>query len=106
MLQTTDGGGVYTFGMDGRGTEIAYNRIYNIKTGGYGGTGIFLDNSSSNYVVHHNVIWNTNHALKLNYTSRGHRIYNNTLAGIDDSVGTSSNSRAIASLASSSGISS
>src|SRR5206468_4155508 len=83
---------VYTFGMAGRGTEIAYNRIYNIKTGGYGATGIFLDNSSSNYVVHHNLIWNTNHALKLNYTSRNHRIYNNTLAGTDDSVGTSSNS--------------
>jgi hypothetical protein len=93
MLQTTDGGGIYTFGVDGRGTEIAYNRIYNIKSGGFGATGIFLDNSSSNYVVHHNVIWNTNHALKLNYTSRGHKIYNNTLSGTDDSIGIASNSR-------------
>jgi hypothetical protein len=93
MLQTTDGGGVYTFGIDGRGTEIAYNKIYNIKTGGFGGTGIFLDNNSSNYNVHHNVVWNVNHALKMNYTSRGHRVYNNTLSGTDDSVGVSSNSR-------------
>jgi hypothetical protein len=92
MLQTTDGGAIYTFGMDGRGTEIAYNKIYNVRTGGYGGTGIFLDNTSSNYVLHHNIVWNANHALKLNYTSRGHKIYNNTLAGTDDSVGASSNS--------------
>ena len=92
MLQTTDGGAIYTFGMDGRGTEIAYNKIYNVKTGGYGGTGIFLDNSSSNYVVHHNVVYNVNHALKLNYTSKGHKIYNNTLSGTDDSVGSSSSS--------------
>ena len=92
MLQTTDGGGIYTFGMDGRGTEIAYNRIYNVKAGGFGAVGIFLDNSSSNYVVHHNVVWNTNHAMKLNYTSRGHRVYNNTLAGTNTSIDTSSNS--------------
>ena len=93
MLQTTDGGGIYTFGMDGRGTEIAYNRIYNARAGGYGGVGVFLDNNSSNYVLHHNLVWNVNHALKLNYTSRGHRIYNNTLSGVDSSVGTSSGSR-------------
>src|SRR5688572_21077524 len=92
MLQTTDGGGIYTFGMDGQGTEIAYNRIYNVKAGGFGAVGIFLDNSSSNYVVHHNVVWNTNHAMKLNYTSRGHRIYNNTLSGTNTSIDTSSNS--------------
>jgi hypothetical protein len=92
MLQTTDGGAIYTFGMDGRGTEIAYNKIYNVKTGGYGGTGIFLDNSSSNYVLHHNVVYNVNHALKLNYASKGHKVYNNTLSGTDDSVGASSNS--------------
>lgn len=92
MLQTTDGGAIYTFGMDGRGTEIAYNKIYNVKTGGFGGTGIFLDNSSSNYILHHNIVYNANHALKLNYTSRGHKIYNNTLAGTDDSVGASSGS--------------
>ena len=92
MLQTTDGGGIYTFGVDGRGTEIAYNKIYNVKAGGYGGTGIFLDNNSSNYVLHHNVVWNANHAIKLNYSSRGHKIYNNTLSGTDYSVGASGSS--------------
>ena len=29
MVQTTDGGAIYTYGADGQGTEIAYNRIHN-----------------------------------------------------------------------------
>ena len=82
MLQTTDGGGIYTFGMDGTGSEIAYNRIYNITSGGFGGVGIFLDNNSVNWLIHHNVIWNTTHALKMNYAATGNRVLNNTLAGI------------------------
>jgi parallel beta-helix repeat protein len=91
MLQTTDGGGIYTFGTNGQGTEIAYNRVYNVKAGGWGGVGIMLDNNSTNYVVHHNVVWNTNHALKLNYAAKDNKIYNNTLSGIDTSVTTASN---------------
>ena len=91
MLQTTDGGGIYTFGTNGAGTEIAYNRIYNVKAGGWGGVGIMLDNNSTNYVVHHNVVWNTNHALKMNYASKDNKIYNNTLAGLETSVTTASN---------------
>ena len=91
MLQTTDGGGIYTFGTNGSGSEIAYNRIYNVKTGGYGGVGVFLDNNSTNYLVHHNVVWNVNHALKMNYASKGNKIYNNTLAGTTYSVDTASN---------------
>jgi len=91
MLQTTDGGGIYTFGTNGSGSEIAYNRVYNVKSGGYGAVGIFLDNNSTNYLVHHNVVWNTNHALKMNYASKNNKIYNNTLAGTTYSVDTASN---------------
>ena len=47
MLQTTDGGGTYTVRRNGAGSEIAYNRIYSIHTGGFGGVGIFLDDDSS-----------------------------------------------------------
>jgi hypothetical protein len=90
MLQTTDGGGIYTFGTNGAGAEIAYNRVYNVKAGGWGGVGIMLDNNSTNYVVHHNVVWNTNHALKMNYAAKDNKIYNNTLAGLDTSVTTAS----------------
>ena len=91
MLQTADGGGIYTFGMDGTGSEIAYNRVYNVTSGGWGGVGIFLDNNSNHWLVHHNVIWNTTHAIKLNYTSTYNRVLNNTLAGLESSIATSSN---------------
>ena len=91
MLQTADGGGIYTFGMDGTGSEIAYNVVHDIHTGGWGGVGIFLDNNSQNWVVHHNVVWNVNHALKMNYAATGNKVFNNTLAGTDSSIATSSN---------------
>ena len=90
MLQTSDGGGIYTFGMDGTGSEIGYNRIYNVNAGGYGGVGIFLDNNSVNWLVHHNVVWNATHALKMNYAARGNLVLNNTLAGNSTSLTTSS----------------
>ena len=89
MQQATDGGGIYTYGTDARGGEIAYNVIYNSRSEGFGAVGVYLDNFSSNYVVHHNVVWNADHALKMNPTSRGNLVYNNTFAGVDTSVGTS-----------------
>ena len=88
MLQTTDGGGVYTYGMDGNGSEIAYNLIAGVHTGGWGGVGVFLDNYSAEYLVHHNVVWDVDHALKMNPPSRDNQIYNNTLVGDDTSVET------------------
>ena len=89
MLQTTDGGGIYTYGTDGQGAEIACNVIYNSRSGGFGAVGVYLDNFSSNYVVHHNVVYNADHALKMNPTSRFNEIYNNTFAGVAYSVATS-----------------
>ena len=86
MLQDTDGGGVYTIHQNGGGSQIAYNTIYNVRAGGYGANGIFLDDYSSNFSIHDNSIFNTNAAVKLNYTSRGHRVYNNALAGSTGSV--------------------
>jgi len=80
MLQTTDGGGLYTYGTDGAGSRIAYNVIYNVYAGGYGAAGIYLDNDSSNYVVDHNAVFNANYALKLNPTNTDDEIYNNTFA--------------------------
>ena len=91
MLQTTDGGGIYTFGTNGQGAEIAYNRIHGVKAGGWGGVGIMLDNNSTNYVVHHNVVWDVNHGIKINYAGKYNKILNNTFVGTDTSVNTSSN---------------
>lgn len=80
-LLTTDLGGIYLWNTDGQGSQISYNVISDIHTGGYGGAGIYLDNSASNYIVHHNVVWNTDAALKMNPPSINNQIYNNTLVG-------------------------
>ena len=89
LLQTTDGGGTYTWGSDGAGTEIAYNKIYNVKSGGFGAGGIYLDNFSRNHVVHHNVVWDSDFGLKMNPPNSSNKIYNNTLAGNKYSVASS-----------------
>lgn len=86
MLQTCDGGGIYTISQNGGGSQIAYNTIYNVRAGGYGANGIMLDNNCSNFNIHDNRIWNTNRAILLNYSSVGHRIYNNQLQGSIGSV--------------------
>ena len=89
MLQTTDGGGIYTYGTDGQGTEIAYNRVYNVQTGGFGGVGVYLDNGSANHVVHHNLTYNVTHAAKLNPPSLNNQLFNNTFVGTSRGVATS-----------------
>jgi uncharacterized protein (TIGR03437 family) len=81
-LQTSDLGCTYTWTTDGMGTEIAYNVCHDNHSGpqGFPGSGIYLDDNTSNFVVHHNVVWNVDHALQL--TSGGpHQIYNNTFVG-------------------------
>jgi len=94
MLQTADGGGIYTInGNGGGGSQFAYNTIYNIHDNlssphwsWFTDNGIFLDNYSSGFSIHDNSIWNTDAAVKLNYTSRNNRIYNNSLQGSVGSV--------------------
>jgi hypothetical protein len=78
-LQVTEAGAVYTAGFDGQGTVIAYNDIYNMHSGGYGQTALFLDNNSSNYTIHNNIVSNVDIALKINFVSKNNNIYNNTL---------------------------
>jgi hypothetical protein len=78
LLQTTDGGGIYTWQSDGTGSLIGYNRITNVVSGGYGGTGIYLDNSSYNWTVVGNITSNVTYALKINNDSLNNKIYNNT----------------------------
>ena len=78
-LLATDLGAIYTHGTAGAGTEIAYNKIYNVKTGGFGGVGVYLDNGSSGFIVHDNAISNTNNAIKLNPPTYGNQIYSNNV---------------------------
>jgi len=53
--------------------------IYNVITGGYGGSGIQLDDYSHDFLIDRNVIWNVNDSLKITFDSQNDRIFNNTL---------------------------
>ena len=53
-LQTEDIGCIYSWGTDGSGTEIAYNEVSDI--GCIYGTGIYLDDYTQRFIVHHNYI--------------------------------------------------
>ena len=88
-LQTQDSGIYYTYSTDGGGTEIAYNLVHDNRTSPSGdgtfcsfgwGPGIYLDNDSSNFLIHHNMVWNTpSPGILLNPVSSNQQIYNNTL---------------------------
>lgn len=84
MLGTTDGGALYTFGHDGRNTEIAYNRVSDSVCAG-GGSGIYLDNVSTNFIAHHNLIYNTSYALHYNLSSVNMKWFNNTAVAFNNS---------------------
>jgi probable HAF family extracellular repeat protein len=86
-LQTTDLGGIYDYGTNSQGTVIAYNTIYNIQIGGFGGCGLYLDGGSENYIVHDNDVYNVDHPLKINSPATGNVVYNNTLIGGTNNVG-------------------
>ncbi|GAB4127744.1 MAG: carbohydrate-binding protein [Roseiflexaceae bacterium] len=101
----TDMGTLYAWGMDGKGAEIAYNYVHNnqaIRSGNggpdgfFGGSTIYFDFATSNYVVHHNVTWNASKAGILvfaydhdatamlanpNQTAQNILLYNNTVDG-------------------------
>jgi PA14 domain/Right handed beta helix region len=85
-LLTNDLGMTYTFQSDGGGTEIAYNLVHD-NFAPSESMGIYLDNGSKNYLVHHNIVWNVRNALNLNLPSISNKVYNNTLLGWNESVG-------------------
>jgi PA14 domain/Right handed beta helix region len=85
-LLTNDLGMTYTFQSDGGGTEIAYNLVHD-NFAPSESMGIYLDNGSKNYLVHHNIVWNVRNALNLNLPSINNKVYNNTLLGWNESVG-------------------
>ncbi len=85
-LQTTDLGCIYTYGTDGRGSELAYNLCHDghalLLSHSYPwAAGIYLDNGSSDFVVHHNLVWNIPWAVNLNDPGTNHQVYNNTFIG-------------------------
>lgn len=79
-LICSDLGLLYTVSTDGGNTEISYNWFHDNKAKG-ASSGIYLDNATSNYIVHHNVVWNAGQALQLNLPGEYILAYNNTLIG-------------------------
>jgi hypothetical protein len=81
-----DLGITYTYQTDGENTEIARNNIHgNNREGDF--IGIYLDNGSSGYTIHHNTVWNVGKALQLNIPSTFNTIVNNTLVGSSKALG-------------------
>lgn len=72
-----DLGTLYAYSSDGAGTEIRFNRIHDSEIA----NGIYLDNNSLNFVVHHNVIYNlkARSGLKNNAVSTFNLFFNNTV---------------------------
>lgn len=86
-LLVTDLGATYTWGTDGGGNEIAYNLVHDsFAVNPFDSIGIYLDNGSSHYSVHHNVVWNVPNALNLNLPSLNNQILNNTLVGNSNAI--------------------
>ncbi len=82
-----DLGGTYNCGTDGGGTEFRYNTVHDNKAAGLP-MGIYLDNFTKNYFIHHNLCWNMAYdAVRLNRPSTWCVVANNTLLGFSGNWG-------------------
>ena len=87
---TEDTGVIYSGVISGGGTHIRYNWIHDVVSG-RAGMGLYLDNNNQNFVLHHNVVWDSRSiespetksfdALCLNLPSENILVYNNTFLG-------------------------
>lgn len=73
---TDDLGMLYGPNVDGQNTEIHHNYVHDNKASSTK-PGIYLDNYTNNFIIHHNVMWN-NTGLQLNIPSSYNLVYNNT----------------------------
>lgn len=84
---TTDLGATYCFQTDGEGTVIAYNRVHD-NLAEHVGVGIYIDNGSANFLIHHNVCWNNpDSGIRLNTPSINNRVYHNTVTRNGNAIG-------------------
>ena len=71
---------VYSAGRDGGNTEIAYNWVHDAPK--RMSSGIYLDNYSRDYIVHHNMVWGVpSDPMAMNRPSDYNLILNNTFYG-------------------------
>jgi hypothetical protein len=92
-----DGGLFYVNHQGGRkpvaNTEISYNLWHDYPNAGFPRPhgGIYLDNMSSGYTIHHNVVWNVISGIHMNDISRDNNthdvyIYHNTIINCKHAV--------------------
>jgi hypothetical protein len=81
MMIATDGGALYSWGAEANGTvEIDHNVIHDSAEGKMA-VGLYLDNGTKGYLVHHNVVYNVETTMFMNAPNNDNKIYNNTLYG-------------------------
>ena len=91
LLANTDGGLFYVTGNTNPvNVEIHHNWFHTVDSPDYTSnhsTGIYLDNDSAGFLVHHNVVWDVPWGgLHFNWDAQQNEIYNNTFwnVGYDD----------------------
>jgi len=93
-LQGADVGAISAWGTNGRDSVIAWNLVHdNVGLNDdsrrwYGGNAIYLDNGTSDYLIHHNVTWNS--------TRHGIMIMAHVKAGVPNQQATTSDRRVMA----------
>lgn len=86
-MLNNDSGATYCWGTDGAGSVIAYNWVHDNM--GDHTMGIYVDNFSSNFIVHHNVVWScSNTGIRLNSDALSHLVCNNTVVRCLRPIGT------------------
>lgn len=86
-MLNNDSGALYCWGTDGEGGVIAYNWVHDNL--GDSTVGIYLDNFSRNFVVHHNLVWNcTGSGIRLNSDALNHLVCHNTIQQVRQPFGT------------------
>ena len=66
-------------------SEISYNILHDFMSHHPGAVGIYLDNSSSGYKVHHNIVWNAHDGIRTRTATENYFV-NNTLMDIKKAI--------------------
>ena len=66
-------------------TEISYNVLHDFMSHHPGAVGIYLDNSSSGYKVHHNVVWTAHDGMRTRTATENYFV-NNTLMDVTKAI--------------------
>lgn len=88
----SDAGAFYTWSCDGGGTEIRYNLV-DCGSRNDNGTmkklreGLYVDNYSSNFSVHHNIVIGGGAGLQINLPNPGTTYAHNTVIGAQQGIG-------------------